>query len=1225
MSSDPPARSKRRSVRLGKYEVVAHIATGGMGAVYKAIDSVLKREVALKVLPPDMASQPNALERFRREACNAAKLRHENIVTIYEFSQSGTTFYLAMEFIEGIDLHEYIERKGRLDPEEARIVTIQAAHALEHAYTQGIVHRDIKPSNFLVTRKGDKLVVKLSDFGLARETADVEARVTKDGMTVGTVDYMAPEQARDSGLADCRSDIYSLGCTLFHMLAGRALFPEGSIPERLYKHAHEEPADLRQQNPRVSEGLCAIVRRMLAKEPAERYQTPSALVKDLVHLDSATARITAPDTLAGLALAAGEQPKEKLKRRPSAEAPEWLKPPPAPTSPRKGRRDNLGPDETPGNGDDRSGGGGSVQWIWAAGAGAVAVGIAIAGMVLAFRRPAASPDPVHTVELAPSTTEKAGMAPVPESVAHQNAAPPPGPPPQPLTVSWPALYEPSVPLVKEALAKDFLGPWEGLSDPGPDVPVLRVSRQPADGGFVSLEAACAAAPKSLTVIEINDNGPLFVAPIRVAERNLVIRSGPGYRPLLVWDVERGREATDRSASWLTVAGGSLTLDRVDVVGKWPESPASGRPFLLRVTDGDLLARDCTFSFDGRPPAGLGVVRFERSNGGDGPRAGGRRCRLSRCVGRGPGLVALDLDSPGADVLLDGSLFLGTNQALLQVTARTVTPTVLRLLRSTLVVGQVLLHIDAAVGAAQPELEVRAWDALLARGGNEASGQMVVLAEPAGSARMKWQATNCLYTGWGKLLKATSAAAEDLRAWQSLWQRTEGDLAIPPPWPAVLAHDPCEVSLEALKVDPAPASPVGYAATSGQGPLGCDAAALPLVRTNWLGLCDDYPPPDVDTISDDRPPPIPAGNDGRYHGGRVDLNSTPDLGVFLDDMARGKGLGPRVVLHLTGSGSHKTTALRVKGSSLVLYFRPAAAGAEPPTLMPQDRVSPEDGALIDVTGGSLDVIGGTVSLPDFRLAPMPPYGLKVRGGDMRLFRCRLFGPVQHGPDAYRGLIYFEGSSGIGRPAGCSLNECVLISGKSDLHLVGTGARLRLRHCVVVAADDGIHLDPSTAARARLDVHCLLEHSTVAARHGAVRLSDAPQIQGSVEPIVLTARFSAFLNPFTGSPAAGTPLAAANGALARGLLLWQGVGNAFDKRLGRGDGGAAWSKLWGRAWELRQALDVPLQETVDLDKPALERLALPQGAVKPPPGEANRPQPGADFQLLGLVKGSAKPSP
>src|SRR5262249_18472517 len=160
MSSDPSDKRPRRVARIGKYKVVAHIATGGMGAVYRAIDTALNRQIALKVLPPGTSTKPLALERFRREARNAAKLRHENIVTIYEFDQVNGTYYLAMEFVEGIDLQEYIDRKGKLDPEEARVITIQAAHALDHAHQQGVVHRDVKPSNFLLSRKGDKMIVK---------------------------------------------------------------------------------------------------------------------------------------------------------------------------------------------------------------------------------------------------------------------------------------------------------------------------------------------------------------------------------------------------------------------------------------------------------------------------------------------------------------------------------------------------------------------------------------------------------------------------------------------------------------------------------------------------------------------------------------------------------------------------------------------------------------------------------------------------------------------------------------------------------------------------------------------------------------------------------------------------------------------------------------------------------------------------------------------------------
>jgi len=168
MGSDPEKKTARRTVRIGKYNVLAHIATGGMGAVYKARDTELDRIVALKVMSPDLAAKPAMVERFHREARHAARLRHENIVTIYECGTFGGTHFLALEFVDGIDLNEYITRKERLDPEEARLITIQAARALDHAHQHGVVHRDIKPSNFLVSQAATGLLVKLTDLGLAR-------------------------------------------------------------------------------------------------------------------------------------------------------------------------------------------------------------------------------------------------------------------------------------------------------------------------------------------------------------------------------------------------------------------------------------------------------------------------------------------------------------------------------------------------------------------------------------------------------------------------------------------------------------------------------------------------------------------------------------------------------------------------------------------------------------------------------------------------------------------------------------------------------------------------------------------------------------------------------------------------------------------------------------------------------------------------------------------------
>ncbi len=276
------AKTLSPGYRLGKYKVLGHIATGGMGTVYKAEDEVLDRLVALKILDSSLAERPNTLERFKREAKHAARLSHKNIVTLYEYGLIDGLHFLALEFVDGIDLYDYIERKGQLAPEESRRILVQAVKALDHAFGQGIIHRDIKPSNFLLTRDRDRMRVKLTDMGLARTVDDDEQfRVTRAGSTVGTIDYLSPEQARNSASADIRSDIYSLGCTLYHMLAGNPPFSEGGLGERVLKHMEAEPPDVRQFSPGVSEEFWQLLRRMLAKKPEDRFQTPAELLQAL--------------------------------------------------------------------------------------------------------------------------------------------------------------------------------------------------------------------------------------------------------------------------------------------------------------------------------------------------------------------------------------------------------------------------------------------------------------------------------------------------------------------------------------------------------------------------------------------------------------------------------------------------------------------------------------------------------------------------------------------------------------------------------------------------------------------------------------------------------------------------------------------------------------------------------------------------------------------------------
>ena len=274
--------------RLGKYQVLAHVATGGMGAVYKALDTILRRSVALKVLPSNLAKSAPDLERFRREARLAARLSHKHIVTLYgyDYDAEHDLHYLAMEFIEGIDLARHIESKGRLAPEDTRRILIQAAKALAHAFSRGVVHRDIKPSNFLLAHVANKVVVKLTDLGLALVQGEDDHSVTRAGTTVGTVDYMAPEQARDSRASDIRSDLYALGCTGFHMLAGKPPFFEGGLGERVLKHLQEPPPDVRQFSPNVSADFWGVLQKMLAKDPDDRYDTPAQLLVDLNRVSS---------------------------------------------------------------------------------------------------------------------------------------------------------------------------------------------------------------------------------------------------------------------------------------------------------------------------------------------------------------------------------------------------------------------------------------------------------------------------------------------------------------------------------------------------------------------------------------------------------------------------------------------------------------------------------------------------------------------------------------------------------------------------------------------------------------------------------------------------------------------------------------------------------------------------------------------------------------------------
>lgn len=266
--------------RLGHFELVQYVGGGGMGRVFRAVDMLLGRTVALKVLAPDQAAIPDTLQRFQNEAQSTARLDHENIARVYFVGKDRDLSYIAFEFVEGTNVRVLVEQKGPLPLADALSYTIQVTEALAHADARGVVHRDIKPSNVLITPEGR---VKLIDMGLARlRNVDPAADdLTQSGVTLGTFDYISPEQARDPRIADIRSDIYSLGCTLYFMLTGRPPFPEGTVLQKLLQHQGEVPPDVRAIRPDVPEELSRVMRKMMAKDPRWRYASSAELAVDL--------------------------------------------------------------------------------------------------------------------------------------------------------------------------------------------------------------------------------------------------------------------------------------------------------------------------------------------------------------------------------------------------------------------------------------------------------------------------------------------------------------------------------------------------------------------------------------------------------------------------------------------------------------------------------------------------------------------------------------------------------------------------------------------------------------------------------------------------------------------------------------------------------------------------------------------------------------------------------
>src|SRR5690606_23627283 len=278
-SSDSELQARIERVLASQYEVVREIGRGGMGIVYLGRDLRLKRLVAIKLLPPELAYRSEIRTRFLKEAETAAQLSHPNIVPIFSVDEREGLVYFVMGFVDGQNLGQRLHQCERLDGEDARRVLREVADALSYAHARGVIHRDIKPDNILMSEEDGRVMV--TDFGIARAITEGDSRLTATGMAIGTPAYMSPEQSAGDNQIERRSDLSSLGVVGYQMLAGEPPFVANSTPALLVKHISEMPTPVSQRVPDVPPDLASIVMRLLEKDPARRFEDATEVLQAL--------------------------------------------------------------------------------------------------------------------------------------------------------------------------------------------------------------------------------------------------------------------------------------------------------------------------------------------------------------------------------------------------------------------------------------------------------------------------------------------------------------------------------------------------------------------------------------------------------------------------------------------------------------------------------------------------------------------------------------------------------------------------------------------------------------------------------------------------------------------------------------------------------------------------------------------------------------------------------
>ncbi|MEX1094428.1 MAG: serine/threonine-protein kinase [Planctomycetales bacterium] len=1188
---------------LGKYELRRKIGAGGMGAVYLAFDTQLRRTVALKILPRDKANNPVLVRRFHAEAQAAAQLRHDNIVTVYEAGEAEGYLYMALEYVPGTDVQALVARGGPLGIERGLEIVKQAARALRHAYERGIVHRDIKPSNLLVSEDG---IVKLADMGLARSVDEtVETGITRAGTTVGTVDYMAPEQARDSKSADIRSDIYSLGCTWYQMLTGVPPFPGGSLTNKLYAHSAKARPDPRAIAPQVPEVIVHVLHRMMAKSPQNRYRTPEELLDDLerIDLEAETGEMLSRAALDKILDSTGEfdGPHDALAARVAerfAEAGQansiQRRLPPRVSTPRSAAR----------AGAMRSRFSPATLRV----GGIVAAIVAIVGIAwwMATRNGGA---PQENVPEGPVARTGDGGSPVlpkepvpaltPGPIA---GAPLPGSNPEPPRPG-PAPAVPVAPALGIGRAGEgpYLPAWiAGMPSPeramspraAEGLLVLKVGRQGdgPPGQFASLEEALDAVPAGGAVVHLVGNGPFVLPGREFADRGRLVlaASEPDARPVVVlrFDPSRGTEAI------VSLRNTSLTLAGVHVVFETGQLPPGAKSSLFAFEGGEFAVRNCSVTATGNQPGeftafhALGTVAT--------------RVLLDRSFIRGNRLTTLRVEQPACEAVFWNCLAVSGDAPVVLVEDGLAGngPSARRrvaVISSTLSAGKEGFRLSsAATGGGPPETAIVTVNSLLCGRRGESPGMLASLADwplvdPADRSvnvrfwNLNWTAHGSLVAGWGELAR-WGAAPEEAVAGHSSWQRLWSEPADAGQfrqaiWPREAIVDCGSIAPETFERETFPGAP--GSATDG-APPGCDVALLEAPdagQARQAAALARRPVPPARFVDRDAPALVI----------NVDL-ARQDLGALL--AARNWPSGTLVVG--TGRGNCSSSPIRVRDKALRIELKssdqadPLVLVAKPLNTRELDPAAGIFDAFLSVKGGSLEVAGGSLRLPSSSSGSIPNWLLHAEDSSFLVEDCGLAGPMFE-KARHQGLIRWSRAqerplAALDPPVGqyehhALIEGCFLLDNGKLLHADMRDRGLTIRNSTLVGFDDLFALNVGGGNRSRIAAAVRIERSTLAAGRSFFDVSTSLLSRLAAEPLTFFVDSTVFLRAGDSDAMLDpTVLTCLDTARQERQLDWWGSRNAYAvsrylRQVGTAAGGGPqdFDRDWRGAWGAERVAD------------------------------------------------------